>query len=362
MISNAKGIKFGCAEILRKVDLQPLNTLRTPAQVEYFCCAETLDQIQDAIRYTKEKQLTINVLGAGSNLFFTDDVRGLILQLGMSTVEVLEESAKDITIRVEGGKNWNTLVHQSLSKGWFGLENLALIPGSVGAAPVQNIGAYGVEQDQLCTAVEVIDLDSAQAELLRADECGFAYRDSYFKKQWRGRFIITAVHYRLSKNDTPNIAYAGIQEELQEQLPENGRRRGEGDTKPTSREVAAAVCAIRRKKLPDPDIIPNAGSFFKNPVIAASKASELLQHYPSMPSYDQADSSSKKIPAAWLIEKVGLKGTEQGPFAVHHTQALVLTNAGHGAGASLKLFAELIAETVFKEFGIELEQEVRVLP
>lgn len=353
MPEYSNGDDSGPALLLqRNVDLQPLNTLRTPAKAAYFCHAESVAQAQQAIQFAAQEKLKVLVLGAGSNVFFTADVNGLVLQLGTTEVEVLRESETDITIRAEGGANWNAFVHHTLDQHWFGLENLALIPGSVGAAPVQNIGAYGVEQDQYCVAVEVLDTTNAESQILAAEDCQFAYRQSRFKLDWAGRFLITAVHYQLSKQARVNTAYSGINEQLER----------EGIANPTPEDIAAVVSKIRSSKLPDPELVPNAGSFFKNPIVSQEKLERLREQYPNLPSYVLANSRYEKLPAAWLIESLGWKGKQVGEYAVHQQQALVVTNCGQGSGAGLVKFSEQIRSSVKQHFDVELEQEVRALP
>jgi len=292
------------------------------------------------------------VLGGGSNLVLTRDWPGLVIKVAVSGIEVHSETETSVTIKVGGGENWHGLVMHCVARGWSGLENLALIPGTVGAAPVQNIGAYGVELKETLVSVDTVDLASGSTRALSRAECEFGYRDSVFKHALKDRVVITHVTFRLNKNAAPNTSYAALADEL-------ARR---GHTQPTPAQVAEAVIAIRQSKLPDPAVLGNAGSFFKNPVVSAGQAQQLKAAHPAVPVYPQPDGTAK-LAAGWLIEQSGLKGytVPSGHAGVHAKQALVLVNYGGATGDEILALAAHVQRTVEARFGVRLEREVNVI-
>jgi len=290
------------------------------------------------------------LLGGGSNLLFAGDADVPVLALRGGALRVLDDDGTHATVRAEAGASWHGLVRWTLDQGLCGLENLALIPGTVGAAPIQNIGAYGVEVGDLVHAVDVFEPASGSFLRLSREDCAFAYRDSLFKRE-PGRYVVTAVELRLPRNAAVRTGYAGIREELA----------AAGIDSPTALQVFDAVCAIRSRKLPDPAVIGNAGSFFKNPIVPRAQAEALATAHPGLPVFPGADAGSRKLPAAWLIEACGWKGQRDGDAGVSEGHALVLVNHGAATGAQLLALARRIAGSVQARFGVALEPEPRIV-
>ncbi len=336
-------------DVLHHHDLQPLNTLALPARAEYFCRVEQLDQLQAAIDFAKGKNLPITVLGGGSNVVYARDICGLVIQIGLAGIELQARQGDQLLVDVAAGENWHQLVEYTLAQGWFGLENLALIPGLAGAAPIQNIGAYGVELKDVLDSLQTYDIRSGSEVTLSARDCEFDYRDSIFKRQRQGELIVTRLRLSLSARADLRLDYPALRDAIA-QLPEN--------TELTPAVVAETVCRVRRSKLPQPEETPNAGSFFKNPVVPASMAAELKKAFPGIVTYPHGD-GAVKVAAGWLIDQCGWRGKQLGHVGVHHQQALVLVNYG-GTGSELLAMAEAVAESVKKRYGITLEIEPRV--
>ncbi|MFA5493361.1 MAG: UDP-N-acetylmuramate dehydrogenase [Porticoccaceae bacterium] len=335
-------------EFLEKVSLRDCNTLALPAVAEYLCTVTTGDELDAARRFARSRRLPVTILGGGSNVVLAGDIGGLVVRNGLPGIQGVAQQGGEVVVRVGAGENWHRLVRHCLDQGWFGLENLALIPGSAGAAPIQNIGAYGVELAQRFVSLEALVLDSGEVVELDRDDCRFGYRDSIFKGELRGRAVITAVTLALSTAASPCLEYPELRDAVAHLAA------------PTPRDVCEAVCALRRHKLPDPAERPNAGSFFKNPVIAAADAEALRCSYPDLPGYPQAD-GRVKLPAAWLIDRAGWKGRRRGPVGVHDRQALVLVHFGGGRGEQLLQLAADIAADIHDRFGVALEFEPAVL-
>jgi len=289
------------------------------------------------------------VMGEGSNILFTRDFDGMIILIRIQGIHCLKEDERWIYLQVGAGENWHAFVRHSLSMGWGGLENLSLIPGSVGAAPVQNIGAYGVEVESFIMAVEVYDVMGRSMKTISHFECMFGYRDSLFKRLVPHRFIITGVLFRLEKDRKPVLDYAPLRDHFT----------AAGIADPTLTEVSDAVIGIRNAKLPDPSLIGNAGSFFKNPVIGAMEADRLVIAYPQIPHFPADE--CVKVPAGWLIEQCGWKGYRAGAVGCHHQQALVLVHFGGGRPAELLALARRIRASVAEKFSIQLEPEVNIV-
>lgn len=284
------------------------------------------------------------VIGAGSNLLFTSDFDGLLLHSRMMELQIVADTTESVLVRVGSGCLWDDFVAWSVKQGFYGAENLSAIPGEVGASAVQNIGAYGAEVCQLVVSVEAMDLLGEMREFSNG-ECRYGYRDSIFKGELKGQYVITNVTYRLHKEPRWQLDYGNLRSEVE--------RRGE----PSGTTVREAVCAIRSAKLPDPAVTGNAGSFFKNPVVERSHFEHLRDAYPSIPCYPVGE-TQVKVPAAWLIEQCGWKGRKLGRAAVHDRQALVLVNLGGASGAEVMHLAERIAEDVWQKFGIRISPEV----
>ena len=328
--------------------LQSLNSLAMPARAEYFCSVESLDQLYQALDYANLHGLTVTPLGEGSNIVLAGDIQGLVIAIGIRGIDAQQRGASNpdkVLVNLGAGENWHHMVEYCLSKGWYGLENLALIPGTVGAAPIQNIGAYGVELRDLFVSLEAIEVKTGKLVQLKAQDCQFDYRTSIFKQAALDQYVIVSLSLELSTIPEAQTEYPALNAALE-------------GIKPSPEAVFEAVCRIRRDKLPDPAQIPNVGSFFKNPVVSSPLADKLLASFPTMPCYPQMDGLSK-IPAAWLIEQCGYKGHRYGNVGVHHKQALVLVNF-EGNGAELLALAEAIRADVNRKFSIQLDIEPRI--
>lgn len=335
--------------------LKPHNTLAIDATARYFVDIESAGQLPEAVAFARQKQLPLMILGQGSNVVFQSDFPGLVIHIALTGIEVFE-CGDSIELEVGAGENWHELVMFCARQGWWGIENLALIPGTVGAAPIQNIGAYGVELDRVLVAVSGWHIGEGQWKTLALAACQLGYRDSIFKRSLKDQFIVSGVRIRLARDAGPNIGYQPLAEVFAERENE----------KPTPLQVAEAVMAIRRSKLPDPAEVPNAGSFFKNPIVSAQKHAELLDRYPDLVSYPQSDGRFK-LAAAWLIERAGwkgcgskggaLKGMNENGVSMHDRQALVLVNRQGAGGDQLLAFADRVRDAVKSQFGVALEIE-----
>lgn len=288
------------------------------------------------------------VLSGGNNVLFTQDYDGLIVTPAARGITRLSDEGDTVRIRVEAGVEWDDLVEWAVAHDLWGLENLSLIPGKAGAAPVQNIGAYGCEAADTIRHVEMFCVENGSMLTLDAAHCGFGYRESVFKHTLKGRVIITAVEFELSRTPRPRLAYGDVEREVE--------ARGGASL----RNIREAICAIRRSKLPDPAVLGNAGSFFKNPVVEAPVAAALLERYPAMPHYPAPD-GRVKLAAGWLIDQAGLKGWRQGNVGVHERQALVLVNYGGATGGEVIAFARRVQQRVLDRFGIAIDTEVNIL-
>ncbi|CAM4060179.1 UDP-N-acetylmuramate dehydrogenase [Pseudoalteromonas byunsanensis] len=320
--------------------LQSLHTFALPCQCHQLVTISDGQQLHD-IDFSKPFCL----LGEGSNTIFVDDFAGTVIRIALRGISI-EERDSDWLIDVAAGENWHALVVHLLEKNIAGLENLALIPGTVGAAPVQNIGAYGVELAEFIEYVEGFDIDTKQCVRLDNAQCEFGYRDSVFKHARKGRFVITQVGLSLNKHWQPKLSYAPLQVLR--------------DRQPTAKQVCETVINIRQSKLPDPNVLANAGSFFKNPIVSNEAVAKLKQRFTTMPVY-YVDPHQQKIAAGWLIEQLGLKGHQIGDIAVYQHQALVLVNLGQGTSDDLISMIEYIQQHVWRQFSVRLEHEVRLM-
>ena len=329
------------------ISLKPHNTFGMEVEAAHFCQLDDTAQLPALLASSAYQAGPVLWLGGGSNLLLTRDYPGLVIKVALSGIRLLEESADSVLVEAAAGENWHDFVRYSLQQGWYGLENLSLIPGTVGACPVQNIGAYGVEVKDRIAQVVCADLQAnGKPLLLENADCHFAYRDSVFKQEAAGRLLVTAVRFRLSRQPQLKTGYGDIQQELEKR----------GIQQPTPLDVSDVVMAIRASKLPDPAVLGNAGSFFKNPVIEQSQADALLQRFPALPHYP-AGPGRVKLAAGWLIEQAGLKGYRQGDAGVHARQALVLVNHGLASGSQMWALARHVQETVRQRYGVELEAE-----
>lgn len=297
-----------------------------------------------------EKYSPLRILGGGSNILLTGDVDAFILKNEIKGIEIIDEDEYQVIVQVGAGEKWHQFVLWALSQNLAGIENLSLIPGSVGAAPMQNIGAYGVEQENVFHSLKAIHLETGIRKVFFKDECNFGYRDSIFKHLVKDQYFITHVLYVLKKqNYTIRTDYGAINDVL----------KAKGITQPTIHQVSEAIIEIRKSKLPDPAFIGNAGSFFKNPVISIDKFNNLQKIYKNIPSYPVSD-THVKIPAGWLIEKAGYKGIRRKNIGVHHLQALVLVNFGDGNGKDIYNLAEEICKSIKDQFDVKIEPEVNI--
>lgn len=335
--------------IERDASLEGLNAFRVPARAAALARLRETEALPALLDDPEWRDRPLLVLGGGSNVLFTRDFDGLVLRIEAQRIQQSAWDGDDAVVRVEAGRDWHDFVRWSVDAGFGGLENLSLIPGTVGAAPIQNIGAYGVELESRIEAVEVYDRRAHRFDALDRAACGFAYRDSVFKRE-PGRWIVTAVSFRFPPAWTPVLGYAGVREELE----------ARGVAAPTPADVSDAICAIRRRRLPDPAAIGNAGSFFKNPVIPSGTAHALAAAHPGLPRWDAGDGLSK-LSAAWLIEQAGLKGRRDGDAGVSAQHALVLVNHGGASGAAIAALARHVMETVRSRFGVTLEPEPLIL-
>jgi UDP-N-acetylmuramate dehydrogenase len=337
------------AEILENVSLRNLNTFGIESKARYFARPNTRDELISLLQLRQVADLQKRVLGGGSNILITGDVDALVIRYGDESMGVVRETDEHVWLRVGGGHNWHDLVVRCIETGLAGIENLSLIPGNVGAAPIQNIGAYGVELAEVFDSLEAVELASGEVHSYRSNECAFGYRDSIFKNREKGRYLITDVVLRLNRKPDFRLGYGDIRSTLDAMGVEDI----------TIGAVSEAVCRIRRSKLPDPAKLGNAGSFFKNPVVPVEVFEKLRTLYPEMPGYPSSPGMFK-IPAGWLIEKSGWKGRRAGQAGSHDKQALVIVNYGQATGREILDLAAGIAADVAARFGITLTPEVNI--
>lgn len=328
-------------------ELKKYNSFNIAARCKELVKINTLE---DLISNISHHGVDFKIIGGGSNILITQDINYPVFINCIKGKEVIEESQSHVTIKLGSGENWHESVLWTLDNNFGGLENLSLIPGSIGAAPMQNIGAYGVEQCERFMHLEAYHIKTGEIHQFNKEACDFGYRESAFKNKYKDQYFILSVTYRLTKNNhTLNIDYGDIKKELDLHSIEN----------PTIQDVSNAVCTIRRSKLPDPNIVGNAGSFFKNPVVKSEQLKTILKSFENVPFYP-IDEEFVKIPAAWLIEKCGFKGFKEGDIGVHDKQALVLVNYGNGLGKDIYNLALKIKDCVKITFGIDIFPEVNV--
>lgn len=325
------------------------NSFRVSARARLLAEVQRPDALAELFAFPMLQRGPVLVLGEGSNLLLVDDVEGVVVTLASYAIDVLAEQAGSMLLRADAGVPWNDLVQRSLALGMGGLENLSLIPGTVGAAPIQNIGAYGVEVADTIECVEAFDRESLQRVRLTREECGFGYRDSRFKRE-ASRWVVTAVEFRLHRDAPLRLDYAGVGEELTAM----------GVDQPRAVHVAEAIIRLRTRKLPNPALLPNAGSFFKNPIVTTAVADALAALHPALPRFRAGDGSCK-LSAAWLIEACGWKGHREGDAGIAAQHALVMVNHGTATGRQLLTLAERVAASVLERFGVALEPEPRIV-
>lgn len=339
--------------IKKNHSLKDLNTLAIDQSASFFVAVRSVADVEAAVNYANINKLPFFVMGGGSNLVLSKDYDGLVIHIGLKGISIVDHGDSDVIVRAAAGENWHQLVQYCLREGYAGVENLALIPGTAGAAPVQNIGAYGVELSDVLSSVDAWDTVTGRLVTFDKEGCHFSYRDSIFK-QCPGRYIICSISLRLHKSNRVQIQYQALRQYLQQHMGENGL------SKVLPQQVYDAVVSIRQSKLPDPSCLPNVGSFFKNPLVSNKVYLELLQRYPSLVSFP-APNGQMKLAAGWLIEQAGWKGQRQGPAGVHDRQALVLVNLQHAGGKDILSLAERIRLDVNNKFGVWLEIEPVVL-
>jgi len=337
-------------EIKSDYSLKLLNTFQIAAKAKYFSefySVEELRSLLQSPQFVNEPKL---ILGGGSNILFTKDFDGLVLQNKIKGIEIVNEDEEHVFVKAGAGELWHQLVLFCIDKGFAGIENLSLIPGTVGAAPMQNIGAYGVEIKDVFYNLEALNSKDHSLKIFTKEDCKFGYRESVFKRELKGQYIITTVTLKLNKKPVFNTTYGAIQATLDEM----------GVKELSIKAISDAVIHIRQSKLPDPAQIGNAGSFFKNPEITIAQYNVLKSKYPDMPSYNTTQ-GMVKVPTGWLNEQCGWKGKVVGNTGVHKQQALVLVNYGNATGSEVKKLSEDIKKSVKEKFGIELETEVNII-
>ncbi|MCD4737061.1 MAG: UDP-N-acetylmuramate dehydrogenase [Bacteroidales bacterium] len=337
-------------KIYKDFSLYNLNTFGLKVDAKYFCEVASVEDIIEANEFACQHSLKYFILGGGSNVLFCRDFDGLIIKTAFKGIDFDQTDTESIIVRASGGENWDNLVGKTVNSGFGGLENLSLIPGSVGAAPVQNIGAYGTELKDVFLSLEAFDLEKQQSVTVSKENCRFGYRSSVFKKKFKNRFLITLVELKLKKNPVLNLKYGAIREKLREL----------GKSEPNLKDVRDAVINIRRSKLPDPEEVGNAGSFFKNPEINESLYNNLKRAFPNIVAYPQPN-GKYKVAAGWMIEQCGWKGKRIGDAGVYDKQALVLVNHGGVTSQELIELSEKIKDSVIKKFDIFLENEVNIV-
>lgn len=329
------------------IDLKNFTTFGVSANAKKFA---TFSTEEEARNLTKNNNEALLILGGGSNVLLTQDFNGLVLKNEIKGISIIEKNNVTVVLKVGAGEEWHNFVLHTIENGYFGIENMSLIPGSVGASPMQNIGAYGVEIKDVFEKLEALEIETGEIHTFTKEACAFGYRESVFKHALKGKFIITHVYFHLSLVEKISTKYGAIEQELLKN----------GISNPTSKDVSNAVIAIRSSKLPNPKDLGNAGSFFKNPVVPIKLYNKIRETFSDAPSYP-IDENSVKVPAGWLIESAGWKGKKVGACGVHVNQALVLVNYGGATGNDILNLSTEIIENVYQKFGIVLEREVNIL-
>ncbi|WP_375240331.1 UDP-N-acetylmuramate dehydrogenase [Polaribacter sp.] len=333
--------------IQQNISLKKYNTFGISVNAKRFISVDSVYLLQQILKQEKD----IFLISGGSNMLLTKDIEKLVVHIDFKGISIDREDENNVYLTVNAGENWHEFVLWTIHNDFGGIENLSLIPGNVGTCPIQNIGAYGVEVKDVITKVEALEIETGKLVSFSNEVCDFGYRNSIFKNEEKGKYIIVAVSFKLTKNKhTLNTSYGAIETELE----------AKNIVSPSLQDVSNAVIAIRKSKLPDPKEIGNSGSFFKNPVISKDQFLELQKENPNIPNYPVSDTEIK-VPAGWLVEQSGFKGKRFGDVGIHEKQALVLVNYGNASGKEIYLLAQKIQEKVFKSFGISLEIEVNVI-
>ena len=330
------------------IDLKPYNTFGISVHAKHFSRFANVDELKNLL--TKFAGDELLILGGGSNLLFTQDFDGAVLRNEIKGFEIIEETPDSAIVKAGAGEVWNDLVNKCIKHNFAGIENLSLIPGSVGASPMQNIGAYGVEIKDVFLELEAYHIPTGEIQTFDNKACEFGYRESVFKNKLKGQYVILSVSFKLSKKPNLNTSYGAIESELMKMSV----------TKPTIKDISKAVISIRKSKLPDPKEMGNAGSFFKNPVVDQKVLDEILKTYPTIPNF-AAEPGKRKLPAGWLIEQAGWKGKMYSQYGVHKLQALVLVNYGSATGKEIYRLSARIIKDIEEKFGVTLEREVNIL-
>lgn len=333
-------------KIQKNIKLAQYTTLKIGSTAEFFAIIKSKDELVEAISWAKNNKQPIFVLGGGSNVLFTSKIKGLVLKNEIEGTQITAETKDEAWLTGNSGEVWSKFVNYAVKNNLYGLENLYLIYGTVGAAPVQNIGAYGVELKDIFDSLLAVDLKTGKEKIFKLADCKFGYRDSVFKKKLKGKYFIYQVTVKLSKKPNFKIDYADIKLEL-------------GRKKPDLKKVVAVIMKIRNSKLPNPVILPNAGSFFKNPEVSVAQFKKLQSQFPDIKSF--ASGKKIKVPAGWLIEKAGLKGKKFGPVSMYEKQALILVNYGGATAKQVLSLVDRVQKNVLKISGIHLEPEVNII-
>ena len=334
---------------LYNCSLLPYNTFGMDVKASRFVEYASVEELRGLWNAEREAVARALHIGGGSNLLFASDYEGLILHSAIKGYTVVKETEEEVEVRVGAGEVWDDFVAYTVANGWYGAENLSLIPGEVGASAVQNIGAYGVEAKDLIVSVDTFGLETGEERRFMREECRYAYRESVFKQELKGKYAVTFVTYRLKKHPVFHLEYGNIRAELEKQ-----------GCQVDLENVRRIIIAIRQAKLPDPKVLGNAGSFFMNPVVAREVFEALREQYPQMPFYEMS-ADRIKIPAGWMIDQCGWKGKSLGPAAVHDKQALVLVNRGGATGADIVALSDAVRASVRDKFGIDIHPEVNFI-
>ena len=331
--------------------LAPYTTIKIGPAAEFFAVVHNLEELLEAIVWARDHDKKIFSLGGGSNVLITRKIKGLVLKNEIKGLEVVGVDRESAIIEARSGEIWSRFVNFAVERNLYGLENLFLIPGTVGAAPIQNIGAYGVELKDSFHYLKAINLRTGKEKIFKLEDCKFAYRDSIFKNSLKGKYFVYSVAVKLSKKPNFKLDYGSIREKLLDK----------GIKKPNLRDVVAAIQEIRNSKLPNPLKIPNAGSFFKNPEISRSQFKKLEKEYPAIPNYPNKKTGKIKIPAAWLIEQAGFKGKRFGPVSMYEKQALILVNHDQAKPRQVMTVVKKVKAGVKDKFGVDLHEEINII-
>ena len=336
--------------IKENISLKPYNTFGIDAKARFFISIDSVEKLKTVLSLEQFKSAKKLFIGGGSNLLLLNDFDGLVIKIEISGIDKVTETENGVILKAGAGVIWHDFVMYCVDNRFYGVENLSLIPGTVGAAPMQNIGAYGVEIKDVFESLQALNTSKLEIETFNLEKCRFGYRESIFKHEAKDKYVILNVSFNLQKNGNLNLEYGAIKDTLSQMQISN----------PTLKEVSEAVISIRKSKLPDPAEIGNSGSFFKNPEIPKTQFEKLKEKYPNAPSYP-VNENLVKVPAGWLIEQAGWKGHREGNVGVHARQALVLVNYGGGTGIEIKALAEKIQKSVFEKYVIEINPEVNFI-